>query len=511
MENMQSNIGFFPFTPVCDRRLSTEVANDFTLPDYKSEIKRLLCSKAHVIPSSEYIGNGNTEICGEILYTILYLGADGELYSAELRDKYSVSSAFEFTPHNANTDSISLFPTCAVESINARVLGPRKLSMRSRIGCRVLALSPAIYNPNYIGDPDTSSIETLTLEAPAIEAVCCSSEPLSFSEMIPIEGAGDSVRIINTSADIVIGECIATEDKISLRGDVVVKILYCDDATTKAPQLATRKIPFSNSIYCDGATNGGECLACGYVSSITSRVEENGALIEIEAIIKAIQQRNTYVPYIKDAYSTKYLSVGETDIQSIMKAHKCAFGSLTQSDVISLEEANLHEDTKIIDSWSRAKIEQLAHEKGKTVLYGKCEHQVLYLNEGEYFTRSFELPFKYELECRCEQDSCGEIVWCADAFVHSTRTRNDKDRLHIDCELCFWIFAQELCEHEMLERLTLGEKLDRAQGEILICFPEKDASVWEIAKRYGKESSKIRAQNSLDPNEVSIKKRFLVI
>ena len=89
MDNSQNNIGLFLQMPVCDGVFHSEISSDFTLPDYKSEIRKLLSTKVKILPPRQYIGNKNANAEGEIIYKILYVSTDGLLYSATLSDKYS--------------------------------------------------------------------------------------------------------------------------------------------------------------------------------------------------------------------------------------------------------------------------------------------------------------------------------------------------------------------------------------------------------------------------------------
>ena len=73
MEISQNNIGYFPQMPICDKASVVELNSDFSLPDYQPEIRRLLSSRAIVLPQHEYISNGNVEISGEINYKITYI------------------------------------------------------------------------------------------------------------------------------------------------------------------------------------------------------------------------------------------------------------------------------------------------------------------------------------------------------------------------------------------------------------------------------------------------------
>ena len=62
MDNSQNNIGLFLQMPVCDGVFHSEISSDFTLPDYKSEIRKLLSSKAKILPPRQYIGNKNAQV-----------------------------------------------------------------------------------------------------------------------------------------------------------------------------------------------------------------------------------------------------------------------------------------------------------------------------------------------------------------------------------------------------------------------------------------------------------------
>ena len=101
--------------PVCDRHLSTELNSDFTLPDYQSEIKRLLSTRVTLSTPNEYVGNSNTVAEGALTYRVIYLGVDGKLYCATLEDKYSFSAPLEFTADFVNTDDVTLLPLCSAE------------------------------------------------------------------------------------------------------------------------------------------------------------------------------------------------------------------------------------------------------------------------------------------------------------------------------------------------------------------------------------------------------------
>ncbi len=511
MENFQSNIGYFPQMPVCDKHLSVEVNSDFSLPDYKSEIRRLLWTRVNVLPPSEYIGNGSAELSGEIVCKILYLGADGALYDATLNDTYSINAPFEFNAHNVNTDDVSVIPFCHLDTVNTRVLGPRKINVRTRVSYRAMALSPAIYMPELIGAHNAASIENLIYEVDSLNTKKCISDPLTLNDHISLDTALDSVRIVDASTSVFVSECVSSTDKISIKGDVLLKLLYCNDAESEHPMVMNRRLPFSATVYCDGISNGFECSAHGFVSDEVLNVEETGISVELNVTLCAVAQKNERVPYIADAYSTERATEAATSEMRVMNAVKCFNGSLTQNEALTLDEAKLSPDAKIIDVCGKVNASELTHEGGKLILKGSCDYQVVYYLDGEYSVRPLTSPMRYEFDCRGADVDTDALNWSAQASIAAERARSDGERLYIDSELNICCFVQGDSKISWLKEMTFGEKLKKTSGELVLCFPKKNTDIWSVAKLYGESQRRIRTQNSIPEGEDTVKNKYLVI
>jgi hypothetical protein len=70
------------------------------------------------------------------------------------------------------------------------------------------------------------------------------------------------------------------------------------------------------------------------------------------------------------------------------------------------------------------------------------------------------------------------------ATVVDTRVRTDSESLCIDCELLlsYSIFGERRID--MLDRIEFGENVERRCGEVIICYPQIDDTIWSVAKRY---------------------------
>lgn len=510
MNNSNNNIGYFPQMPVCDKHFFTDLSADFSLPDYQPEIKRLLSTRISILPPSEYIGNGNASLSGEVNYYILYLGADNKLYSTKLTDTYSFEVPFEFNSHCVDMDNVTIIPHFSSENINVRVLGPRKLNVKSKVKSRILALTPMLHSALTTEMQMNNNIEKNISKVPILYAKNCQSEIESVSEYIPVENSGDEVRVIDVNSHISVSECNAAAGKIIVKGDVVVKLLYCNDLESELPITCIKKVPFSSTIECEELESSFECSAKGHFCDSEVQVSEQGINIEVSYILTVNAQKNEEVPYLLDAYSTQNYSESKSTPISILAPLKCGGGSLTQNDIFKLDDIKMPADCKIIAADARANVTELCSENGKMFFKGDCYYQITHWLDGEYSSIQASAPFRYELDCRLK-NSDTPLRFSASALPISVRTRVDDERLFVDCELIFDTFLQ--CENtvEILSEISFFEKLEKARDEVILCYPEKDATLWEIGKHYNQALKKIRTQNGLSESDLLPKTKFLVI
>ena len=511
MNSAKNEIGYFPQMPICDKHLQSDLSSDFTLPDYKSEIRRLLCVKARTIVPSEYFLNANAQLECDVNYNILYLGADGELYSLDLCDRCAFKLPLDFGSHAVNPDEITILSEAKVENVNAKVLGPRKLNLKSKVSLHALCLTPEFYNPNIVGSHNKGGIETLILTTPIANIKKCASEPEIISDLITLDKAGENTRVIDMQSSVSISECSASSGQINVRGEVIMKVLYCNDLQNSIPISHTRKIPFTKAIECDGVNNTYECSCFGATTEPQIEVTDDGISIGCALNIYARAQKNDEVYYIADAYSTEKEGVPSYMDVKLLSSLRSSNGNLTQNEVVSLENLSISSDSKIIDVCANINTDEVCLEHNHISIKGKCNYQIIYYLDGEYACKDYSAPFKYEIDCKNNKNTCKDIKWWAQVGVSSTKARMDHEKIFIDSELGFDIFALEEGNINLISELILGQTRNEKDGELLLCYPERDATLWNVAKQYGKPLSKIKKRNSIPENETAVKRRFLVV
>ena len=125
-------------TKICDRSLTQEINEDFSLPDYQPEIRRLLKVDVALPPLAKYIGAGKAEFSGDVIYNILYIGSDNGLYSCRLSTEYAFDAPLDNDKNCDMSENIVCFAKASPDSVVSRVTAPRKLNIRCKLKATVL-------------------------------------------------------------------------------------------------------------------------------------------------------------------------------------------------------------------------------------------------------------------------------------------------------------------------------------------------------------------------------------
>ena len=332
-----------------------------------------------------------------------------------------------------------------------------------------------------------------------------------MNDFLSFDSQTDTIRIIDCSANAIFNECIPNNDKITVKGDALIKILYCNDTESTHPLYTTKKIPFTHELSCLGVNSLFECIPQGVCFDERVEFKENGITIELTLSLSAIAQKNETVKYVSDAFSTEKACETATNEISVLNALRCTSGNLTQNNVFSLANIKLSQDAKIIDIIGKCNINEFEVENGKLIFKGNNDYQLTYFLDGEYSSIVLNSPVKYELDGRSLPANIKVFKWKSLSNITSLRARHDGERLFVDCELSIGIIL--CCENkiELLDEMIFSEYLNKSSSEILLCYPSKGSTVWSVAKQYGVTPKEVRIKNSIPESEENIKNRFLVI
>lgn len=479
---------------ICDKTVSVDIGGDFEIPEHMSELKKLI--KVDVIPSApaSFISGGEARISGEVEYSAIYQGVDGEIYRAVFPDKFSISVPIEGA--SAGADKILISANARPENIACRVVGISRINIRSCISVKAVLLCADKWSGYQL--PNESHVHGLIKKCSSCLELHGSKDDARLS--CSVDTSGGAARYLSTDCNIFVTEASAGDGYVDCRGYAAVRHLM-----TRAGELYTvsDKIPFSEAVELDGVTAGSLVAVSGACTGVTVETdefdEESRAKTDISLCLyltaAALVPRT--LEYVKDMYSTECNYSLVFDKKSVPKAVACKNGNVTFGGREELSRLGFENDRiRIIDVWGSALAESVEKEDDAYVMKGKCRFSFLY-SAGEDFEPSLgecELPFRYEL------DGEGEDVIRFDARVSviEPRARMEGDKLAFDCELAVSLCAVgegEICSVSSAK--PDGGKKEKKDG-FIVCYPDKEDSLWSVSKRYGAQIGEVAMKNGMD-------------
>ena len=482
--------------PINEKATVTDLSGDFALPDYQPEIKRLLRVSACVLPPSKFIGDNEGELSGSIDYYVHYIGSDNQVYCAPLSTEYKAVVPMDkndLTLVNMTADAELL-----AENVGGRVTSPRKLNIKCRLRTRARMYGDMPIDSSYatLGGDN----QVLFCREEVARRLFSQSEVIHLSDEI-IQSRDSEVRVISADGRALISEVTAVDGAVRVKGEMYLRLVMCREPDG-VPYVTLRRIPFNESVALEGADSEAVANARGSMCELNIDVEEDRIGIDLGMILEVSACKNEEVAFVKDLYSTTHTTECTYRRIPVLKGGRAFNSNFTQSDSMTLEEAGMTPEHKLIDITGYACPETADFEDGRWIFGGKSKFCMLVEKDGEYSNIEIELPYRYAVDAR-PGDGEGSYA-SASGEVINARARLDGERIGIDAEVMLCGVISCPSNVEMLDGVEFGDEVEVRRGEYVICYPSSTDTLWSVAKRYGKTVSSLASANKLSQNDAEM-------
>lgn len=489
-----------------DTTFSHEVSEEFSLPDYVPEIRRLLNVRAQVLPESKFLGDGagggtDLELGGTVTYLLLYTDDEGKLCSLPLSSTYEARTALQAQPS-------SVFIDTAVDSVTPRVNGPRKISLKSRLKSRVMGWEEISLGERVEGKSaaDELFLERKTENVRSVSIKEISQQNIRISDKLDMQGT--SAHPIWCDATATVSEARAQSNTVSVRGDVVVKCV-CEENGEYVTLYKT--MPLAEELDAQGAVAGDMArvsASCISLSVSNEQAEgEDKLFFDLVCEIEGELIRNGDVELTRDLYSTKLEADTEYKTVELYSAALAQCASFSINESIKRKEKEMEE---LIDIIGDPVYEKADFKNGKAIYSIKLNLTAVGRDkDGEYISQSYEVPLKYT--CDLGKVS-GEIIPRCTVNMGMLKSRLDGDKLLVNGEIYLAMSLMEKTKMCVLASAVLrhDKEVKREPAAVRIYFPKDGDTLWEIAKKYHTTVSALKEQNDLSADTVDGIKSLII-
>lgn len=471
------------------------VETDITLPDYCSDIKRILkCIMTPGITNVSVSGE-NITVTGSVCIKLIYLNEKDKIDCYEGNEDIKFFTAVKDLPDNAVV-SVSAKPNY----VNCRAVSQRKINVEGN-----MAVIFSIYRENTISLPDSAEGAGVQCRKKTVEyenLICRKEKVFDMGETAKIpQGKSPAGKLLRVSARAEVDSVKAVSDKLLIKGQLHTDILYLSETEEGRVEKLRHSMPVSQIVDVPGIDENSRCRVVIKVRNINAQRKADsssqGNMIDIAAKCCAVircSQINE-ITLIDDCYSISHDIKCDYTIQEFarpvyhMSEQKTSHITLDvpSGDIMSVLDIHCSDftfDIKGKGDKAKANCSALLG-----VLYIDSKGVANYTEKNAEFEIKCNLKDSYEY-LRCQGDiQLRDMEWKI--------TAADKIEVRLKAGVLCDIYASDSMR-VISEIKVLTEKDNTGDGTALtLYFASKNEEIWDVAKRYNTTTEAIETENSI--------------
>lgn len=484
--------------------LYSESVGEYSLPDYNTDVKKLLLIKSRAIPSGKFIEEGAVEFSGIVYYDIVYLDSENNITGCSFSTDYDISvkcSAEEVEGADIDT---------RVSNYSIRLLGPRRFSAKAGLQSDVHiaeGASVGIEGDTFSGrEPETRSGEARVKYCTASEA----AEREYAEELIHLDGViADEVEVLLCSCENKISSVTACDGGAELKGEL------CASALVKIgdgmPVLYKRVIPVSEIIACDIA-EGAAPVGHMYLPSVKANVnpDEDGVSITVSVITESVIWAfgNETVPLVHDCYLTDFDTVNEYDDFDYTEHMTVKCEAANFSSQLDKTECGAENIRNYICAFATPRIESVTAKDELACISGEIRFNGIACEVNEdgelgYVGVKYDIPFTQNVNINCQIPDNSRLS--CNARATDATIELDGGRVYPACNLYFEIVADVDRRKTCVTSSSVTDVAHETDNSVVtVYYPDRSESLFEVAKKFHTSVMAIASDNALSETVMSM-------
>ena len=481
---------------------------DITVPEYYPEIDRVLKCRATPRVASAGVNGQILSVEGNVNILLLYVTAKNELCSYEYIMPFNRTFEFE-------GDTSGCTPVCSVreEYINCRPLDSRSVELHGAIGINAKIIKK--HSTEIVTDIDGGNVVINRGLAPATTPIGMAEKCMAIEEELELGNGQPSIKnILRYDAKAVNLECKIISEKVVVKGEIKVFVLYCGEQVS-TPQTFRTTVPYSTIIEIGGVNDECECEAICELAQleIKARTSITGEArtfsLSGKLRFRASACCNNDVPVVYDAFSTKY----ETEISSKEIMVEKIFKTVNESFVCKRNlEINSGSVGTVIDLWGEPQVNSSRFDNEELTVTGNMPvYMLAYDIESNpiYIERSVDFDCKFRVAGANHKMRANSSV----SLKNISYTIIDNCNIEICAELMLNASIYNISKITVVNDITVNNesvKKNKTNNALIVYYADKGEKIWDIARKFNSSPEEISEINSVEVGEIKCCKALLI-
>ncbi|MBO5909709.1 MAG: DUF3794 domain-containing protein [Clostridia bacterium] len=481
----------------------TDVAEEFILPDYLPDVKRIIKVDTRPKIDGKFISSGRIDYDGDVVCHILFCDEGNHLKSVTFTSSFS-----------DGVDIYDIEDECVANivpepySVICKMLNPRRVSIRMRVDATVTVWCRKGFSPELEGE--TASTEKAERNVDVMKLVCSGESGLSASADLEADGALAQIgEVISCNVDMSFYECKGSDGKVLCRGDMPITVFYSSsDGESETYTVLFRKLPLAQVVLADGVDESYSCMARGAVDSVKVNVAENGfgerRIIELDINYRVYLNcvGSSQITVTEDMYAIGKDVKAEKKKETFCRFSKLYSTSFGSNLALTREELNLQNAERVFALSAAPKIEsvELTEDKSRVTVKGASKASAIIKCDDGLITHEYDVPFSVDLEASGVEKN---FIYNYDIVCMGARGRFDSEKFYTELDIQLNLMLLETEEVEVLEKAIFSEQeCKEEQPQMRFYYPGDDETLWDIGKQFGVSIDDLKDTNDISDDNI---------
>ena len=476
----------------------TEIAEEFILPDYLPDIKKIVRVDTASRIDGKFVSKGKIDYEGDAVVNVLYVDEGNHLrvvtFALAFKDGVEIDDVIDECIANLIPDP---------ESVICKTVNPRRISIRMRMDTAVTVWCKRDFEPVLDG-AFYDGVEKSEKEVEVMKLVCAGESGLTVSADLEADGALPQIgEVISCNVDMSFYECKGSDGKVLCRGDMPITVFYSsptDDGEQNTELY--RKIPIAQVVLTDGTEDGCCCMARGNVDNVSVSVTENGfgerRIVQLDIgyriYINCIEKDKVRV--FNDVYAPGKDVKTETEKERFCRLSRIYNGSFSVNSVFTRDELNMRDTEGVFAVRADPKVTSVekSGENGTVLVKGSAKVSAVVKNGDEMNALEIDVPFTHELEC----DVSDGFIYNYDIVCMNAKGRLDSENFYTELELALNLMLLDTEEAEVMKKAVFTDnEVEENRPQLRFYYPEDGETLWSIGKRFGVPIKELEEKNGI--------------